>query len=80
MRSLDGKDIPNSLKDNTSFTFLVAKGYAQNMINFNQFKQDVELHGIIKQVEAISNISIDFHEETKGRLLNLMRQLEKYVD
>jgi len=52
----------------------------RNMVHFEQFKKDTELHGIIKDIEDMSDYLINVHTNVKTKVLELSSMLEEELN
>ena len=76
-RSLSEDLVPQSLLFNTRIPYIA---FFRNMVQFDQFKEDTELHGIMKDVEDMSSYLIRLHTSVKIMVLELSSMLEEELN
>lgn len=74
IRSLEENDIPESLRDN--YRIPVMKRF-RNIVNFEQFKVDQKMHGLLKDIEDMSGYLYSMHESVRQEVLELNSLLEE---
>ena len=76
-RTLSKKSIPKDIIIKGSVKKLVEFGFFRNITNYDLLKQDLELHGIIKDIETWSTILGATHNSVRSDVLELIKQIEK---
>jgi len=72
------KDIkPNGIIVKGSTNLLMEFGFFRNIRNYALLKKDLELYGIIKDIETWSTILGAFHNSVRNDVLELIKQIEK---
>ena len=76
-RTLSKDNIPKSLIIKGSVKSLVELEFFRNIRNYDLLKKDLELHGIIKDIETWATILSEFHNKIRNDVIELISQIEK---
>jgi len=79
-RSLSKDKIPNDIIIKGSVKTLVKFGFFRNIINYALMKKDLELHGIIKDIETWAKILLAIHNSVRLDVLELIKQIENQLE
>jgi hypothetical protein len=79
-RTLSKDSIPNGIIIKGSVNTLVQYGFFRNIRNYNLLKKDLELQGIIKDIETWANILGAIHNSVRGNVLELSNEINKELE
>ena len=75
-RTLSKHIKPKEIIVKGSTNTLLEFGFFRNIINYDLLKKDIELHGIIKDIETWSTILGAIHNRVRNDVLELIKQIE----
>lgn len=76
-RTLSKDNIPKNIVIKGSVKTLVEFGFFRNIRNYDLMKKDLELHGVIKDIETWATILGAKHKGVKNDVIELIKQIEK---
>ena len=79
-RTLSQDKKPNAIILKGSAKTLLEFGFFRNIRNYDLLKQDLELHGIIKDIETWAILLGVVHNSARGDVLELIQQIEKELE
>ena len=79
-RTLSKDRLPKEIIIKGSVKTLIEFGFFRNIINYDLLKNDLELHGIIKDIETWATILGETHKGVKNDVLKLINQIEKELE
>jgi len=79
-RTLSKDKIPNDIIIKGSVKTLVQFGFFRNIRNYNLLKKDLELQGIIKDIETWATILREIHNGIRNDVIALINQIEKELE
>jgi hypothetical protein len=79
-RTLSKDKIPNDIIIKGSVKTLVQFGFFRNIRNYDLLKKDLELQGIIKDIETWATMLREIHNGIKNDVLTLIKQIEKELE
>lgn len=79
-RNLSKDSVPNEIIIKGSVKTLIEYGFFRNIRNYDLLKKDLELHGIIKDIETWATILGAIHNRVKNDVLELIKQIEKELE
>ncbi len=78
-RTLLEVKIPNDIIIGSAKSPIVF-GFFRNIRNYDLLKKDLELHGIIKDIETWASILGGIHNSVRNDVLELIKQIEKELE
>jgi hypothetical protein len=79
-RTLSKDKIPNDIIIKGSVKTLVQFGFFRNIRNYDLLKKDLELQGIIKDIETWATMLREIHNGIRNDVLTLIKQIEKELE
>ena len=79
-RTLSKDSLPNEIIIKGSVKILLEFGFFRNIRNYDLLKKDLELHGIIKDIETWATLLGATHNGVRNDVLELIKQIEKELD
>jgi len=79
-KTLSKDKIPNDIIIKGSVNTLVEFGFFRNIRNYELLKKDLELHGIIKDIETWATILGATHNSVRNDVLELIKHIEKELN
>ena len=76
-KTLSKDKLPSSLVVKGSVETLIKFGFFRSIRNYDILKKDLELHGIIKDIETWSTILGATHKAVRNNVLELINQIER---
>ncbi|MGB5203691.1 DUF6090 family protein [Eudoraea sp.] len=79
-RTLSKDSLPNEIVIKGSVKILLQFGFFRNIRNYDLLKKDLELRGIIKDIETWATILGATHNGVRNDVLELIKQIEKELE